>query len=170
MIAIAPVALGSLWAWNFTSLQGPLDKVLASDARNKGIEARAHFHNFMNPDILVFDIRNVASTNSPADVSRVLLQFSSALKERGFDSVVLASRGSERFKLTGIFFATLGREYGFQNPIYTLRTLPENVLNMNGTPAFPTWTGGMLGVTGKQIDDLNEFHKRWWISSALTDS
>ena len=45
-----------------------------------------------------------------------------------------------------------------------MRTLPENVFKMDGTAAFGTWTGGWLGVVGKQMEDFSEFHKQWYIS------
>jgi hypothetical protein len=170
LVVILGVLIAAIWTWNFTSLQQPLSKVLESDPRNKGIEVRVHFRNFVDPDVLVFDIRKISGTNSAADVSRVLLQFGSALKAKRFESVVLAFRGTEKFMLKGPYFSQLGNEYGIQNPVYTLRTLPENVLRIDGSPAFPKWTGGMLGVTGKQMDDLNEFHKQWWISTAIKDS
>jgi hypothetical protein len=47
--------------------------------------------------------------------------------------------------------------------------LPEHVYALDGTPAFGTWTGGWLGVMGKQLDDSNEFHKQWWVNEALGD-
>ena len=59
-------------------------------------------------------------------------------------------------------------EYGIQNPVYTLRSLPQNVYNLDGTQAFSTWTGGLIGVVGKQMEDLSEFHKQWYINDLAT--
>jgi len=106
---------------------------------------------------------------SAMDVSRTLLQFSEHLKDENFDKVVLSYKGNPRFVLKGSYFRTLGEEYGVQNPIYTLRTLPENVYNLDGSPAFGTWTGGWLGVIGKQMEDLNEFHRAWYLSDIADD-
>lgn len=66
--------------------------------------------------------------------------------------------------LKGDYFQTIGLEYGVQNPVYTLRTLPENVYTLEGKQAFGSWTGGWLGVVGKQMEDLNEFHRLWFMS------
>ncbi len=99
------------------------------------------------------------------DVSRVLFSFASNLKDRELDRVVLAYRGKPKFYLDGNAFNTIGREYGVQNPIYTLRTLPENVKRMDGSPAFDTWTGGWIGVLGRQMEDLNRFHHQWWLDN-----
>jgi hypothetical protein len=91
----------------------------------------------------------------------VLLQASSVLKERTFEQVHLARAGNVRFRLDGAYFKRLGEEYGVQNPICTMRTLPENVLKPDGTKAFPTWEGGLLGVAGKQMEDLTAFVAAW---------
>ena len=50
-----------------------------------------------------------------------------------------------------------------------MRTFPENVYALDGAKAFPSWTGGLIGVTGKQMEDFAEFHKQWYIYD-LTES
>lgn len=149
--------------WNYTSVHGPVSKSLKNDPRNDGVEVLVHHKWFINPNVLVFDLRHVSGTNSPADVTRTLLQAAETLKHKRFESVLLSYRGSTKFMLKGDFFQNLGAEYGLQNPIYTLRTLPENVYNVDGTPAFDTWTGGWLGATSRQMEDLNKFHREWFL-------
>jgi len=51
-----------------------------------------------------------------------------------------------------------------QNPVYTMRTFPQNVYALDGSPAFETWSGGLLGVLGKQLEDFSEFHKQWYLN------
>jgi hypothetical protein len=150
--------------WNYNSAYRPVSESLSSDARNEGVEVLVHYKWFINPRVLVFDLRRVSKQNSPADVTRTLLQASGALKSTKFDYALLSYRGNAKFMLQGDFFQNLGVEYGVQNPIYTLRTLPQNVYNLDGTPAFGTWTGGWLGVTNKQMEDLNEFYRKWFLS------
>jgi hypothetical protein len=58
-------------------------------------------------------------------------------------------------------------EYEYQNPIYTMRIFPENLYLPNGNRAFSSWSGGLLGVTKKQMEDFTEFHKRWYIEDML---
>lgn len=58
----------------------------------------------------------------------------------------------------------MGVEYGTQNPVYTMRTFPENLYRPDGTAAFGTWTGGLFGVLGKQMEDFIEFHKQWYVN------
>ena len=42
-------------------------------------------------------------------------------------------------------------------------TFPENLLKVDGSRAYPTWAGGLLGVSGKQVEDFNDFHRQWWL-------
>ena len=139
-------------------------QVLNSDPRNAGINLFAHYEYFILPSILVMDLRNVSGENSPADVTRVLLQYAQSQKDKEYSQVKLASHGVQKFLMRGDYFKTLGVEFGEQNPVYTMRTLPENIFHLDGTAAFGTWTGGVLGVLGKQMEDFTEFHKQWYIT------
>lgn len=150
-------------AWNYLSLQRHASQVISQDPRNDGIKLRTHYQWLINPRVLVFDLRQVSGENSPADVTRILLQFAQRKKDATFDRVVLSYKGTSKFYLEGFYFQNLGVEYEFQNPVYTLRTLPENVYELNGSPAFGTWTGGWIGVVGQQMEDLNELHARWYL-------
>lgn len=161
LLAVGIVIVG---AANYFLVHRSVQQVLESDTRNQGISVFAHYQYFVVPSVLVIDLRKVSDTNSPADVTRVLLQFAQSQKSRAFSLVTLAHMGKPKFTLKGEFFQTLGIEFGEQNPVYTMRTFPENVYNLAGTAAFETWTGGMLGVLGKQMEDFNEFHKQWYIA------
>jgi hypothetical protein len=44
-----------------------------------------------------------------------------------------------------------------------MRTFSENVFKLDGTAAYPKWTGGLLGVLSKELGQFNEFHKAWYI-------
>lgn len=154
----------SLCAWNYVTLQRPADRVIADDVRNSGIEIFTHYEWFITPSVLVFDLREVSGSNSTLDVTRVLFQFADKLQGSKFKSVILCYKGVPKFMLTGDYFNELGTEYRFQNPVYTLRTLPEHVYNLDGTPAFGSWSGGWLGVITKQLEDLSSFNRRWYLS------
>lgn len=170
IIAIPLIALGILggvFGFNYFTLTKPLDSVLKSDYRNNGIEVSAHYENYVNPNVLVFDIKNIDLKNSAADVFRVFLQYSSELKTKSFDKIILSSKGQPKFYILGSHFTEMGREYGTQNPVYIVRTFPENVYKMNGSKAFDSWTGGVLGVSIKQLEDFNDFSKKWFIDDKL---
>ncbi len=163
-IAVFAIAIG-VGAGNYALVHRAMREAINSDARNVGLVFYAYHEKLVIPDVIVLDLRDVSLKNSPADVFRILLQFAAKQKEKNYQRIILSFRGEPRFQLKGEYFKTLGVEYGSQNPVYTMRTLPENVSNIDGTPAFGTWTGGLLGVLGKQMEDFAEFHKRWYINS-----
>lgn len=154
-------------AANLLMVQRFVWQAAAEDPRNEGIEFVGYYRYGVLPTELVVDLWSIQPDKSMADVSRVLLSIARELKDREFDRVILAWRGDARFAMDGPYFARLGREYGIQNPVYTLRTMPENVYLIDGRPAFDTWTGGLLGVLGKQMEDLKDFHLRWYGASAF---
>lgn len=159
LLALIPLVI---YGWNNLTLQRKMNEVLENDPRNKGVEVSVHYKTYVNPAVLVYDLRGIGVTNSKLDVTRVLLQFADQVKKRKFDRVELAFRGETKFLLDGDYFQKLGRDYGFQNPVYTTNHLPENVKRPDGTDAFPTWTGGWLGVATRQMQDFNDFHDQWY--------
>lgn len=148
---------------NYISLQKPLSDVIDSDPRNEGIKFSVHYAYYLAPSTLVIDVKSIPGEKSAADVFRVLLQYAEKLSAREFDRIELSSRGKTKFLLDGDYFQVLGEEYETQNPVYTMRTFPENLYSPNGQKAFGEWTGGLLGVVGKQMEDFTEFHKKWYI-------
>lgn len=133
------------------------------DPRNEGISLITYHKNYLDTSKLIVDLLEVSDSNSRADVFRVLLQIANEFKDEQFQSVVLSYKGKEKFLLEGSYFLKLGEEYGHQNPVYTARTLPENVYHLNGTQAFGTWTGGLIGVLSEQMED----HDEWWLNDKL---
>ena len=144
-----------------------MNEVIESDSRNKGIEVSVYYGD--NQLILVYDLKAISSENSMADVFRVFLQFAEKVKSYKFDKVELAFREKVKFIINGDYFQNLGKEYSYQNPIYTMRTFPENLMNPDGSRAYPKWTGRWLGVSKKQIEDFNDFHKKWYLEDLLKE-
>lgn len=155
--------------WNYASAQRPVSERLAKDPRNITISLWAYHQHGVSPGTLVIDLRKLSGESSQIDVMRALLQSAEAHKESKFERVVLAYHGSSKFFMEGEYFQTLGKEYETQNPAYTLRTFPENVKKMDGTAAYGTLSGGMLGVLARQMEDLTEFSKAWYLDDALKD-
>jgi len=163
-IVIALVVLiGGVYLFNYLTLTQPVLKTIDSDSRNSGIGIDLHYKNYIIPNVLVFNLKNVSNDKAVADVFRVLLQTTSALKEKNFETIELAFKGTSKFKLKGSYFKELGKEYETQNPVYTMRTLPENLFDMKGQAAYSEWTGGLLGVLNKQMEDFNDFNKKWYL-------
>jgi hypothetical protein len=163
---IVAVVVG-VWAYNQITLQGPLSKVLSSDSRNKTVVASAHFDSWINTSTVVFNLSDVSGESSPMDVFRVLLQFAESQKEHRYEQVVLASYGEKKFIIPGDYFQQLGQEYGSQNPMYTVRTFPQHLTDMNGAHPFPEYTGGILGVLNKELEEFNEMNKQWFLNDYI---
>lgn len=158
--AIAVIAIAVA---NYAFVQRHMSAVLSDDSRNSGIHIRAHYDYYVDPRVLNFDLRGIGDATSMADVFRVLLQFANSQQDSHFSSVILSHMGTGKFRLDGDYFRQLGREYGEQNPMYTMRTFPEHVYQLDGSAAFGAWTGGLLGVFGKQLEDFNSFHTQWYL-------
>lgn len=164
------VAIVAIILFNYVSLQKHMNQVLADDPRNKGVEVWVHYQYFINPTVIEYDLRKVDANNSPIDVNRVLLQYSHQVKDKKFDKVILAYKGTDKFYFKGDYFQQTGQEYGEQNPVYTLRTMPENVYKLNGEQQYATWEGGWLGVLGEQMKDLNKFAEDWYLNDMFANS
>jgi len=156
-----------LYSSNYFVLQMPMNKVLKQDSRNKGIKVSVHLSKYINPKRLIYDLKEIGSENSMADVFRVLLQFAEKMESKEFQYVILSFRGKVKFYIKGNYFKHLGEEYSYQNPIYTMRIFPENLFLPNGHPAYPSLSGGWLGVMKKQMENFNDFHKEWFLDDLM---
>ena len=167
---LAAAVLAGIYSFNYIQLQNPMNEVLKGDSRNTGVEVRVHYGNYVNPSVLIYDLRSVSGTNSKIDVFRSFLQFADKIKDKRFDRIELCFRSNTRFTLDGGYFQTLGRDYGTQNPVWTMNHFPENLYLPDGSKAYSTWTGGWLGVAGKQIEDFNDVHDKWYLRELLQEN
>jgi hypothetical protein len=152
-----------VFAGNYLMVGRPVATALSADSRNAGFTLRARYAYFLDPRTLVLNL-SAADAAAPIDLYRGVFQSAQALSKSGreFDKVILARNGTPRFQLEGSTFLELGREFGAgQNPVYLIRTFPEKLHKPDGTPAFGTWTGGLLGVLGRQMEDVNEAARQW---------
>jgi hypothetical protein len=161
IIIILPVCILLI---NYSLVTIPSNSVISGDGRNDGVNIWVHYEYFINPGTLVFDLRSVRGDKSTVDVFRVLFQVAEKLQEKRFDKVILSSKGNRKFYIEGSYFKEIGSSFSYQNPMYLLRTFPENTFLMNGTKAYSTWTGGFIGVMGEQMKDLNELAKDWFLA------
>jgi len=155
---------------NWALVDLPVQSALSSDERNSSISIHAYHRLGMIPGSIVVDLWNVEGNASMADVTRALFTTADALKDRNYERVYLAFRGEHRFFVSGQYFHGLGSTYAYENPVYLMRTLPENVYRLDGHQAYGSWTGGMLGVLGRQMEDLNQFHREWYLEDLLSAS
>lgn len=154
---------------NYLMLQRHMSAVIKEDPRNKGVSVWVHYKWFINPTELKYDLRSITGENSSLDVNRVMLQFAEKIKDKQFNKVYLSFKGKDKFYFKGDYYQNLGKEYELQNPVYTLRTLPENIYTLRGEHAYGTWEGGFIGVLGKQMEDLNTFSKDWFLDDTISE-
>ncbi len=138
-----------------------------ADSRNAGIEFDAHYKGLFDKETLVISINDLGDETAAADVFRVFLQISKALKSNDYVNVELACKDVSKFSIDGAYFKQLGQEYGEQNTVFTARTFPENVKPLDGGQSFERWEGGLIAVATKQMKDFNELHHRWYIDDLL---
>lgn len=157
---VLSVILVSLVAYNLT-VWVPVATVLGRDDRNQVASVHVYRSWLIHPRDITVDL--VASDGAATvDLTRALFQAAEALKGREFGRVILAHQGKPMFMMEGAAFSQLGQEYSSgQNPIYLIRTLPEQLYLPDGTAAYGSWTGGWLGVLGHQLDDVNAFGRAW---------
>lgn len=160
--------IASIYAWNYYTLQSPLNEVTEKE-NNRGIEVSVYYKNYIEPSTIVYDLQDVSADKSMVDVFRVFLQYAEKSTNNKFDLVLLAFRGQVKFQIKGSYFRQLGEEYSYQNPVYTARTFPENLYLPDGTKAFSKWEGGAIGVTKEQMEDFNEFHEEWYINELINE-
>lgn len=167
---IIAAVFGLLLAFNLT-VWAPVASTLGKDDRN-GQAMSMHVYRawLLHPTDITVDLVRLKEA-APIDIMRGLFQASAALKDRKFSTVILARAGKPVFKMSGADFQELGRSYAAgENPIYLIRTLPESILLMDGSLAFGTWTGGWLGVLGKQMEDVTDFGEGWAAGSLSPNS
>lgn len=163
VVGVLLVLAAFVWGINYLWVGKPVSDALARDSRNNGYTLSAHLHYYADPSTLVLDLTR-AEHIAPADLFRGLFTSAQALHESGrsFSQVILARSHREVFRLPGESFEEIGKLYSEgENPVYLIRTLPEKLTTPDGTPAFGTWTGGLLGVVSHQMEDATEAGRKW---------
>jgi hypothetical protein len=147
---------------NFGLFQQPMDQVLERDQRNGGMTVRTHWRWYVDPTVLVYDLRAAGAETKGIDVLRAFLQFAYRQKGRQFSRVVLAWQGTPRFYMSGADFAELGRQYVNRSPVDTMVAIPPLVRRMDGSKAFPAPAGlAWLDQQQRQLLDFNTFINHW---------
>jgi hypothetical protein len=142
-----------------------LDSVVSSDPCSLSISMIAYYGT--SRDTLYVSIDSVGGDASMASVMRIFLRFSEVMKDSTYESVVMAYRGESRFVMQGNYFAQLGEEYEWQNPIYTVRTFAYNLTRPDGTQAFEVPVGPMFSVLSDELDDHQAMHREWYVDDEL---
>jgi len=148
---------------NYVNLQSSFNDLIKKDIRNDGIHLYTHYDNFINPSIININFWNIDNDKTMADMDRIIFQLAEVLVDKTFEKVIFSFRFDKKYFIKGDYFKKIGEEFSYQNKIYLIRSFPEKLYKMDGSKAFSTWTGGLLGVMTKQMEDHNEFHKVWYL-------
>ncbi|MBZ5719200.1 MAG: hypothetical protein LAO03_02360 [Acidobacteriia bacterium] len=170
LITVGILIILGTWLLNYVVAERPLQRVLRADPRNGVVKARAHFDRWIDLNTLVFDVSEVSGTATRMDVFRCFLEYAEAMKDHHVTRVILAARGNGKFKVDGDYFQQLGQEYSNQNPMYTIRTFPTHLFTMDGTKPFAEYTGGILGVLQKEMEQFTEFSDQWYVKDFQTSA
>jgi hypothetical protein len=99
---ICAAMLATVLLVDYVRVGKPVGDSIAADPRNESLQLTARQAYYVNPRVLVLDLRSVESA-SPADLWRVVFDAAEALHDdqRKFDRVILARRGTPVFVLSG---------------------------------------------------------------------
>jgi hypothetical protein len=157
IVCILPIAFG------FVYVGYPAAGALKGDPRNETFVMRSRLGYFVNPKVLVIDLRRAESA-APADLARGLFTIAGTMHEKGreFSTVVLSAKGAPVFVITGSDFSTIGADWqNDENPVYMVRTLPSKLNDLDGTPAYGSWEGGIFGVLKEEMEDVTDSMLKW---------
>ena len=122
------------------------------------------YENYINLKSLVFSLKEVGDDHSKSDVFRIILQFAEHMSDKDFDKVIFAYKGTKKFYIDGQYFKQLGNEYSYQNPLYTMRTFPSELFEMDGTRAYFSFGSIFSG-----IEDFNDFSDEWYLDDLIEE-
>lgn len=167
LVLLGAAALLGVAGWNYLTVYAPVSQAHKKDARNKPVEAWVYHQYGVVPGVLVFDVRSISDEARTLDVTRMLFQSAEALKDKRFTKVLLAYKGTVKFELPGEHFAYVGKVFAYENPVVLVRTLPQHTRNLDGTRAFGTWEGGLLGVVTRELQDVNKMAHQWYLDDYI---
>ena len=146
---------------NFGLFQQPVNAVLQRDSRNQGISVRVHWRWYVDPTVLVYDLRDIPANATVVDALRPLLHFAYKQKDRQFLRVDLAWRGTARYSIKGSDFAELGRQYVNRSPVDTMVVMPGILRRPDGSKAFPARPGPFTEQNSQLLIDFTTFVNTW---------
>jgi hypothetical protein len=146
---------------NFGLFQDPVNKVIQRDDRNRGQVVRAHWRWYVDPTVLVYDLRDAPGDATGVDVLRAFLHFAYKQKGRQFVRVDLALRGERRFSIKGGDFAELGRQFVNRSPVDSMTAMPGILYRPDGSKAFPVPSGSFDEKNAQLLLDFTSFVNAW---------
>lgn len=141
----------------------PLRGVLHQYDFHQRMDIRAHYKGYLDRSTLVIDVKSMSQENSFAEVFGVLMAYAAQLQGQRFETVILASRGKGKFKLSGFSLRQLGHlATTTENPLEIMHAFPEMVYLMNNRRAYPEANSANKAADGHSVIHFIDFHSRWY--------
>lgn len=112
-------------------------------------------------DEIVFDLQDPRADARKVDLIHLVYQFAYEAKDLSWDHLVLSARGNDVYLMQRSDVDPLADEYTTGNPLYSIRKWPSILRNPDGVSAYPEYEGGLIGVLGAEMDDVNQALDRW---------
>jgi hypothetical protein len=145
---------------NFVLLQMPMNRILEGNSAFSGIEVTTHYHYWVVPGVVVYDLTKIDATQSPLQVHGAFLEYAKEMKNRRFRRVELRYRGEDRISIDGANFRKLGEEYALNNYRYALFEFPTTVtLRRTGNER----------ITSSGAEALAQFFRHWYLDDVAGD-
>jgi hypothetical protein len=145
---------------NVFLLQEPMNQVLKQNSAFAGMDVSAHYEYYIDPGVVVYDLKKISVHQTPIDVHTAFLEFAKKLRDKKYSRIELSYRGTTKFQIDGASFHKLGVEYAKRNFDYVLYTFPRLFRSVS-TPE---------PQTKSDHDALVDFHRRWYGEDQLTRS
>lgn len=146
---------GMVWAANYFLVGMPAGHALDSDPRYETVELRAHLRYWIDPRVIVLDLRSVGEID-PSDLFRGVFEITRSSANLGgeFKKALLKGHGTVVFQISERSLRTVEAmlETG-TDEAELIRILPEHLLTASGYPAY--------GETVRPVEDLADAAERW---------
>lgn len=162
LIAVAAILVagaGALFGWAY--LRAQPHRTTFEACANDVIQASISTPSLLDAEIVRLDITDVSASASIADVVRVTLCFAHGIDDMGYRDLELAAGGQVRYRTSRSSLSPLAQEFKTGNPVFAFRKWPSILRSTDGSQAFGEWTGGILGVLSKELEDVNSAVRFW---------
>lgn len=133
LIGVVVLAGAGLWGYNYSTLQMPMNKVLAESAEAQ-IGVRTHFVRYYQTDAIVFNITGTGGEQVAQRAIKLFFEFAATQKDRDFSRIQLALNNRNFMVVPGAAFKKLGEDFGKVPVVELVRDLGQAATLPGGRP------------------------------------
>lgn len=143
------------------------------DFRNHGLESKlatCDMYGYVGGDVrvgytwggdVIFDVRRARDDARLIDPLHLFFQFGAKIEPMDASRIWMAAAGRAIFSVEKSQYSALSREYISGGQIVAFRLWPQSLKRPSGDQAFQAWSGGILDVLNRQLEDLNKALREW---------